>query len=773
MMELAPLSQPKLPSVEATLRIGEASLTVRGLWLREGLGLPYTCELVVYTQDHSLRARDLFEQDAALEFGRLGYAIDPKFDGRTIHGVVQRVRDHGIRDDIRQLHVTIEPALALLRHRVNTRIFTHRTVPEILDEVLAVFEAFGRGRPTFTELRKRYEPRDVCVQYAESDLDFVHRLMGEEGICYRFVPSDDGATEHMVLCDVPATYYVEHRLLRLSHGDGDEETLSDLDHDYSARSVQRRVSAFNWRTPDTLDVGIHNEETHLPFEIFEHEGRRQVTDTSDNGPYAPAGETQSDRRAELYAERQRYETTAWALTGNVTSLEAGSMFEVSAPQDEIRDGLRLCLTELQHVANFPDVERHAPDRSMYECRGRATLVPFVRDYGVPRPRIAGPQTATVVGPEGEEIWVDEWGRIKVRFHWERLVAPDGSDGWWVRVKQMWAGPGWGSFFVPRIGMEVVVEFLDGNPDCPLVTGCVYNGNNAPPYPLPDSKTKSTLRSESSPGGGGFNELRFEDAKGSEELFIHAQRNLTEVVKASRSSSVGGGRTATVGGDDATTVSKSQTLTVKEDRTKTVTGTETRSVTGARKTDLGADDTLATVGKTTQMLDGGLEVIVASNAKYTVSDKHELTVTGEQVVSVTGKSKHDVVGTHDAMATTRYAMSQGELAKVVLEAGQSASWGNASATMAAGPAPAASVACTADGRVVIEAMAEIILKCGDTTIILAADGTISIGGPQKVTLAGGGTSTLDLSASGAELSAPAVKAAANGTMEIQGANVKIN
>jgi type VI secretion system secreted protein VgrG len=186
--------------------------------------------------------------------------------------------------------------------------------------------------------------------------------------------------------------------------------------------------------------------------------------------------------------------------------------------------------------------------------------------------VFGLQTATVTGPQGEEIHTDVHGRVKVLFHWDRLSAHDDSSSCWVRVAQMWAGPGWGTWFLPRIGMEVVVDFLDGNPDRPLVVGCVYNGRNGTPYPLPDEKTKSTIKTNSSVGGEGFNEIRFEDAKGAEEIFIHAQRDQNERVLNNRTRLVKGNEWVNVEGNKKVQIDGSP---VHGDPQGIVQGRETR------------------------------------------------------------------------------------------------------------------------------------------------------------------------------------------------------
>lgn len=188
-------------------------------------------------------------------------------------------------------------------------------------------------------------------------------------------------------------------------------------------------------------------------------------------------------------------------------------------------------------------------------------VPFRPAREAPRPVMRGVQTATVVGPEGEEVHTDKHGRVRLQFHWDRESKRDENSATWVRVSQSWAGNGYGSMFIPRIGHEVLVDFIEGDPDRPIVVGRIYHGQNDTPYPLPDEKTKSTIRSESSPGGGGFNELRFEDRKGAEEVFVHAQRDLNGVILNDRTEQVGVNRTAKIGVNDTTVVGAVHTVTI--------------------------------------------------------------------------------------------------------------------------------------------------------------------------------------------------------------------
>ena len=239
-----------------------------------------------------------------------------------------------------------------------------------------------------------------------------------------------------------------------------------------------------------------------------------------------------------------------------------------------------------------------------------------------RPTIASMQTAIVVGPSGAEINTDQYGRVNVQFHWDRLGKNNENSSCWIRVAQGWAGATWGTIFIPRIGSEVVVSFLDGNPDQPLITGAVYNATKTVPYTLPGDMTKSTIKSQSSPNGAGkFNELRFEDKAGSEEIYIHAQKDMTVDVLNNV--------TTTVTKDDSATVNGTQTVTIKGNRTFAVSeGNETYGVTmGTRAVTVGGNETHTNRSNFTQTVKG--------NFTQTVSGDYGLTVSGKMTVTVTG------------------------------------------------------------------------------------------------------------------------------------------
>ena len=267
------------------------------------------------------------------------------------------------------------------------------------------------------------------------------------------------------------------------------------------------------------------------------------------------------------------------------------------------------------------------------CRCAFTAMPTVHPFRprrlTPKPFVQGPQTAVVVGPKGDEIFTDKYGRVKVQFHWDRRGKKDENSSCWIRVSSPWAGKGWGAVSLPRIGQEVVVDFLEGDPDQPIITGRVYNAEQMPPYDLPANKTQSGMKSRSSLGGGAanFNEIRFEDKKGSEQLFIHAEKNQDIEVENDETHWVGHDRTKTIDHDETTHV--------KHDRTETVDNDETITIGNNRSEFVGANETITISSNRTKAVNGSEASTVAMQRTHNVGVNETISVGGAQEVSVGG------------------------------------------------------------------------------------------------------------------------------------------
>ncbi|MCH9684595.1 MAG: type VI secretion system tip protein VgrG [Deltaproteobacteria bacterium] len=553
---------------------------VRRLRLSEAISEPYalSLDLIAHVGADDIDIDELLGAELDLEIERGPVC-------RTVCGLIHRVSSLGAGSDEFMVQVEVVPAFSYLVHHVDTRIFQDQTVPEILEQVLGTaLGQYGRKLDA-SRLHDHYIVRDYCVQYAESVFDFASRLMEEEGISYLFEPEQDNGkltgVELMVLLDqapgkpnadfeeIEGIFEAEVSLITNKPETADEESLQTLEWTRPERANKVAMRRFNWKQP--APDAIAQAQLAAPprrsrvREIYIPEDRRRVQDKRGDDAYTG---TTTDEDEALSAQR-RFELLTddggWGKgTSNLVGMVAGGTFTLSGHAPTPLAGSKLLVTRVVHIGSAPETERGAAPEGLrfhgsFECT--PAQVPLRPALDTKRPRILGPQTAIVTGPPGEEIHTDRHGRIKVHFHWDRVSPFDDTASCWVRVAQSVAGPGWGSWSLPRVGMEVVVDFLDGNPDRPLVTGCVYNGDNQPPCALPQDKTKTTIKSRSSPGGGGSNELRFEDAAGHEEVYFHAQKDHNEVVGNDHTRTVRANETVSVGGDQAMTISGNRVVVV--------------------------------------------------------------------------------------------------------------------------------------------------------------------------------------------------------------------
>jgi type VI secretion system secreted protein VgrG len=636
---------------EAVLRLGEGLEALSGIeqlrWL-ERVGDAY--EIVVEVAgDPQLDLLATLGQTATLELHQ------PPLPTRRAHGVVWRVSSpSGPRPDGESvLELTIVPALSLLGLGRDTRIFQDKTVPEILEEVLSDALA-PYGRSIQSQITGTYSPREYCVQYQESDLDFVHRLMGEEGIFYSF--DFEGEQELLVLHDgngtlrelAPGSPFLFDSGLRVAHG----RFVSRFEQRLSAASNAVVVTDWDWTGPRRLDGTAEAESTLPVLEVYEHgRGRTLSLSEYDEGVKQYQAEDGA-RQATVRLERERVGVSVGEGTSTAAELVPGSKITLVGHPSPGLDG-DYVVTSVAHELRTG--EGVAADADRYA--NRFTCIPAdtpFRPSRMRKPTIGSIQTATVVGPAGEEIHTDAHGRVKVQFHWDRDGANDEHSSCWLRVRQPWAGDGWGFLFLPRIGMEVVVSFMGGDPDRPLVLGCVYNGSNRPPYSLPDEKTKSTIKTQSTPGGGGFNELRFEDKSGSEQIYIHAQKDFNERIKNDHSTWVGGNQTNKVSGN--------QTQDIGDWQDEKIDVNQEMYVTGHRKVTVGGDFTELidtgedrnVTGGSTEDIQAGEMRLVDGSSEEEVADKETRTVTGGMVEICIGTATRGITGDGQYTSTDAFA-----------------------------------------------------------------------------------------------------------------------
>jgi type VI secretion system secreted protein VgrG len=466
---------------------------------------------------------------------------------RYFHGVVSRFMRAGTDARFTVYYAELRPWLWLLTLTRNCRIFQNKTVPEIIKQI---FDDAG-----FTDykdsLTGTYTAREYCVQYEESDFNFVSRLMEDEGIYYYF--EHEAAKHTLVLIDDIATHVdcpgiATARFINADNDTQPEDAIVSCTWSQQVTPGKYAVDDFNFETPSVDLLVSATGKT----------GSQRIYEYGPNFLKTADGQKIANRRIEAH----EWNNKLLEGQGHCFSFIAGYKFTLAEhPSTTLNQAY--VLYSVAHSLTFNSYSnafQAVPADGVF----RPPLI-------TPRPRIHSTQTAIVTGKSGEEIWTDKYGRIKVQFHWDQEGKKDENTTCWIRVNQSWAGKAWGNLWLPRIGQEVIVSFINGDPDRPLVTGGVYNAEQTVPYGLPDNKTKGTLKSHSTKQATGFNEMRFEDLKDSEEFFMHAQKDMNIVVLNNQTSTIKKNRTVTVEEEhDTLTVSKgNRTTTINQARTTTV------------------------------------------------------------------------------------------------------------------------------------------------------------------------------------------------------------
>jgi len=594
----------------------------------------YTLHLVCKNTDQRIPAADVLACSATLSVR--GEHGDTE---RYIHGAVVSFTQG--EESERWAHYTLilRPQVWRLTLRQDCRIFQQQTVPDIIK---AVLQGAGIPADNYREaLYLTYEPRNYCVQYQESDFDFISRLMREEGIFYFFEHSED---QHvMVLSDAYQIHVdiqapAEIRYLRPTGLVPEEDTVYPFTRTELIQSGQVTLSDFNFEKPE---LSLQTNQEHAidqDLEVYDYPGRY---------PLPESGSRYANVRLEALQVRRNLSSGRT----DCRHLMAGHVFTLNQhPHPDMNQ--RYVLTSVTLSAKQPQVldEEAGDDGTHYQADFQCipAEIPFraADDPDKPKPMITGVQTAIVVGPPGEEIYVDEHGRVKVQFHWDRNGQNNDLSSCWIRVSQLWAGEQWGAMFIPRIGQEVIVDFINGDPDRPIITGRVYHGTNTPPYNLPAEKTKSTIKTRSSSGGtaDNFNELRFEDKKGEEQLYIHAEKNQDNVVENDETTSVGHDRREDVGNDETITignnrtesVGKNEDITIGENRTESVGKNETITIAENRDRSVGKNESLSIAKDLTEDIGKNMTLTVGDNQKISIGKDLSIMV-GKKTVIDAGDS----------------------------------------------------------------------------------------------------------------------------------------
>jgi len=575
---------------------------------------------------------------------------------RFVHGFIRHAEYVGESRNYLLHELVLVPQVWRLNNRHDCRIFQELRTQDIIQQVLV--EA---GVPTDRfrfELGGAYSPRNYCVQYRESDMDFISRLLEEDGIFYFFEHHPDKHV--LVMADQAGAHksIPGNPVLWFNPPGGfvnDREHVDAFRFGQSVRPGRVSLRDFYFPTPD-LQMEVKEEsDRDAELEVYDYPGEYR---TPDRG--APdRGATIARTRLEALQVPRRLGNGA----GDCMRLIAGYTFNLQAhPGDEFNRAYKL-VRVVHHAAQPQVLDEDAAGEFSYrnEFVCMESSVPFRPARVTPRPFVRGIQSATVVGPAGEEIHTDDQGRVKVQFHWDRRGQHDEHSSCWIRVSQLWAGAGWGAMFLPRIGHEVLVDFIEGDPDRPIITGRVYHGLNDTPYPLPQEKTKSTIKSDSSLGGGGFNELRFEDHKKEEQVFLHAERNLDIWVKNDRMEAIRHDRHLIVGdhGNDGKVGTKCEEVLL--DKHVRVHRHEHRVNGGDVFVHIGGMDG-----------DGHQHVTIESNRHERVEKEAHLHVKGDRRVKIDQKDSHVVEADSHSYTRQLHAVEAGQelhlkAPKVVIEA----------------------------------------------------------------------------------------------------------
>jgi type VI secretion system secreted protein VgrG len=576
--------------LSVTTPLGEDVLLLTAFRGREELSRLFHYELDFISEKDDIAAKDLVGH-------RICWCVQnlPGDKRRYFHGVVSRFGAQDIDPrGVRRYRAEVVPALWFLTRSSDCRIFQNKTVPEIVETVFADF-----GITDYKLHVKGVHPkREYCVQYRETAFDFLSRLLEEEGICYFFANTAD--TQVLTLADQNGFFVdCEEEAVEYRPGSAPQRFLAVTawEHQFTYPSGKWSQTDYNFETPDTSLLSSAATVVNLKdvgkYERFDYPG----------GFLQAAGSKNSTK---LRMEEEETPYNQVHGTSLCRSFVPGGKFKLTK-HAAATENQEYVLTAVEHEAiegSYEGNRKQTHYGNRFTCM--PSKVPFRPARSTPRPVVKGLQTAVVVGPKGEEIYTDKYGRVKVQFFWDRLGKKDENSSCWIRVAENWAGKNWGMVFHPRIGQEVIVDFLEGDPDRPLITGRVYNAQQMPPYPLPANQTQSGVKTRSSKGGGAddFNELRFEDAKVKEDIYFHAEKDFHRMVE----------------NDDDLKVGHDQTLEIKHNRTEVVKeGDEKVTLEkGQRTHEIKKDDTLK--------VDGSRAITVKQDHTTTVKQgDYEITV----------------------------------------------------------------------------------------------------------------------------------------------------
>ena len=614
--------------------LGADVLLLRGFTGAEAVSQPFQFDLDLLSESDSIKFQDIVGKNVTLRIHDI--------DGEERHwnGFISRFAQGGQNRRFTSYRAQMVPWLWFLTRTADCRIFQNKAVPDIIQKI---FKDLG-----FQDFELRlygsFTPRDYCVQYRETDFNFVSRLMEEEGIYYYFKQEE---SKHVLIlandpaaheaCPGQATVRYDGRGAA-SGGIAYEDVVTEWQQYEEFRPGAWAQTDYNFETPSTsLAVTVNGRN---PYEIYEYPGEHAVR-------------AEGDRLARIRLQEQ---TAACVVTQGVSGCRHfASGFKVTL-SDHYRSDVNqpYLLTSVRHMATQEDYEvgdtgQESTYKNSFECVPFST--PFRPPRVTPRPFVQGCQTAVVVGPGGEEIYTDKYGRVKVQFHWDREGKNDENSSCWIRVSSPSAGKGWGSVTIPRIGQEVVVDFLEGNPDQPIIVGRVYNAEQTPPFGMPGGAMVSGMKSNSTKGGSGYNEISMNDTKGKEKITIHGQYDMNTTVQHDRKNTVNNDETTNIVGNRTETVGKKETITIKGGREENVTDGEKITITGGRTENVTGKESITITGNREETVTAGEKLTITGGRTETVTGNETITINGAQNITVNGARTESVTSGGEQVTIT--------------------------------------------------------------------------------------------------------------------------
>ncbi len=673
----------------------------------------------------------------------------PKDKQRFFNGFVTRFAQVGMLGRYHLYHATVRPWLWFLTRTADCRIFQDKDVPQIVKEILETHAGLHDFKLDTTG---KYAKREYCVQYRETDFNFVSRLMEEEGIYYYFKHTDghhkmviaDSLSAHSAFPDYPQLPYIPAgKGVRL-----DQEYVSKWEMGREVQPGSYALTDYDFEKPST-DLAVNRQlarsHDQAKGKVFDYPGGYYKT--ADGEQYV---------RTRLEELQWQWELARAETNARGVAVGALLKLEKHPRADQNREYL---VVAADYEMSYTEYEAMETKGATYQCSYSAlhSKEPFRPQRITPEPIVQGPQTAKVVGPKGDEIYTDKYGRVKCQFYWDRYGKSDENSSCWIRVSHPWAGKNWGMVAIPRIGQEVVVDFLEGDPDRPIISGRVYNAEQMPPWDLPANMTQTGVLTRSSKEGSGANAnaIRFEDKKGSEQLWIHAEKNQdievendethwvghdrkktidndeTTLVKHDRTETVGNNETIAIGVNRTETVGANESITVGANRSVSVGANETKMVAVQRTHTVGANETIA-IGAAQEIAIGAFQAVaIGAYQTVNVGAKQDVNVGGNQSTNVGGNESTTVGGNQSTNVSgdQSESVSGNASANVGGDESRSVSGGR---TTSVGKDDSLSVG----QNLVITAADSVSITTGSASITMKKDGTITIKG-KDISIEGSG------------------------------------